>query len=85
MASQPSEGKLRDGGLFLARVGAIEAETEQLAMYQDLAPQSSAPPHKQGRIALADADWDPDADGAAELVISDGVDWYEIVDFGGTL
>lgn len=53
--------------------------------YLDYAALDSSPGHKTGRVALASANWDPDADGAAEFVISDGGAWNEIVDFGGTL
>lgn len=41
----------------------------------------SEPPANKGQKAIADgSNWDPDADGNAELVMFDGVDWQEIVD-----
>lgn len=45
-----------------------------------LPPLDSAPANpEQGDLAYATTNWDPDADGAAELVIYDGAAWVEIV------
>lgn len=52
----------------------------------DYVPLSSEPAHNAGRVALSDGTgWDPDGDGSAELVISDGNSWNEITDLGETL
>lgn len=52
----------------------------------DFEPRSSAPSHSVGRIVLSDGtDFDPDSDGTAELLISDGSAWTEIVDLGTSL
>ena len=51
------------------------------ANHVGLDPRSSQPAHSPGRVALSDGDdWDPDNDGTAELVISNGSEWLEIRD-----
>lgn len=52
----------------------------------DMDPLSSDPGHAVGRIVLTDGDgFDPDGDGTAELVVSNGVEWKEIVDMSRSL
>ena len=49
-------------------------------------PRSSPPTHEPGRVALSDGNgWDPDGDGTAELVISNGSEWVEIQDLDTAL
>lgn len=49
-------------------------------------PVSSEPAHDAGNVVLADGtNWDPDGDGSAELVISTGSHWKELIDFGVSL
>lgn len=52
----------------------------------DFEPLSSAPTHVAGRVVLTDGvNFDPDVDSSAELVVSDGTNWVEIVDLGTSL
>ena len=99
--SKPTESTSKEGRLYEVDAesvsgGTIDANsvsgtsisstTGDFTDWVDLDPLTAAPSHENGRIALADgANWDPDGDGAAELVISDGAAWIEIVDFGATL
>lgn len=56
------------------------------ALNTDYDPWASAPSHSTGRVVLSDGtNFDPDADGTAELLISDGSAWIEIVDLGTSL
>ena len=99
--SKPTESTSKEGRLYEVDAESVSGATvdansvssstigstsADFTEWMDLDPIGTAPSHENGRIALADGvDWDPDADGAGELVISDGASWIEIVDFGGTL
>lgn len=64
----------------------LESDTDTTVDAFDYTPQSSAPSHQAGRTALTDGtNWDPDGDTNAELVISDGSSWIEIVDLATSL
>lgn len=74
------DGGRMDGDITMSDNGLLELGNT------DMTPLTTEPAHKAGRVVLTDgAQWDPDGDGNAELVISTGGHWKEIIDLGVSL